>query len=418
MFGDVGVEMSRCKGMRDLLPQEMAGYRRIEAEFRDCCQGWGYQEVRTPTLEYLHLFTAAGTLSPEMLGRVYSFLDWDGWSGERVVLRPDGTIPAARLYVENFENLPVARFSYVENVFAFEGTGSESRERWQCGAEFIGGSKLEGDVELISLALETMARLDIGPVELRVAHAGVLRILLESLGLSGEQGAEFLDQVFAGNTGVLSDLEASHPEAMRQMELIFGLKGSSPGYIENLRGALTASLPALETSFDELARIAELLTGLGYDYQIDFTSGRGFEYYTGVIFSFYCSGRRLGGGGRYDELVSLVGGKDVCASGFALYSDELINLIAEVPPRERILLRRPGDAEHLKASLEVSRALRDAGYVAEFDLGFRETTGFRWIVDMSGDDGIELTDVASGEKWRRTSCAELLELLQGATCRQ
>jgi histidyl-tRNA synthetase len=139
----------------------MAKFRRIEAEFRDCCLGWGYQEIRTPILEYLHLFTSAGTLSPDMLARVYSFLDWDGWSGERVALRPDGTIPAARLYVENFQNLPIAKFFYVENMFAFEGTGKESRERWQCGAELIGGSKAEGDVELISMALEAMGKLGI-----------------------------------------------------------------------------------------------------------------------------------------------------------------------------------------------------------------------------------------------------------------
>ncbi|HIE17777.1 MAG TPA: ATP phosphoribosyltransferase regulatory subunit, partial [Dehalococcoidia bacterium] len=91
----------KCKGARDLLPRDTKAFRFIEELFRKSCASWGYQEVRTPTLEYLHLFTAAGTLTPHMLSKVYSFLDWDGWSGERVVLRPDGTIPVARLYVEN-----------------------------------------------------------------------------------------------------------------------------------------------------------------------------------------------------------------------------------------------------------------------------------------------------------------------------
>jgi len=87
--------------MRDLLPADMVKFRRVEEVFRRCSSRWGYDEVRTPTLEYIHLFTAVGTLTPGMLGRVYSFLDWDGWSGERVVLRPEGTIPIARLYTEN-----------------------------------------------------------------------------------------------------------------------------------------------------------------------------------------------------------------------------------------------------------------------------------------------------------------------------
>jgi histidyl-tRNA synthetase len=410
------MKVPRCKGMRDLMPQDMAKFRQIEAEFRNCCLGWGYQEIRTPVLEYLHLFTSAGTLSPDMLGRVYSFLDWDGWSGERVVLRPDGTIPVARLYVENFQALPIARLFYVENMFAFEGTGKESRERWQCGAEVIGGSKPEGDVELISIALEAVGKLGIGPVEVRLAHAGLLKTFLEELGLSGEEEADVLDQIFSGNPGVLGDLKGRNPEKEKQLQLLFGLKGTSPGFVENLKSVFSSSLPALESSLDELARIADLLTGLGCSYQIDFTSGRGFEYYTGVIFGFYSSARRLGGGGRYDELIPLVGGKDVRASGFALYIDELMGLVKEVARRERILVRAKDD-EGLKASLEVARVLRDAGYIAEFDLGYEETTEFRWIVDMRSGEGIELIDQTSGEKQRTFSSADLLGLLEEAGCR-
>ena len=68
----------KCKGARDLLPKDMQAFRFIEDAFSKSCLRWGYREVRTPTLEYLHLFTAAGTLTPSMLGKVYSFLDWDG----------------------------------------------------------------------------------------------------------------------------------------------------------------------------------------------------------------------------------------------------------------------------------------------------------------------------------------------------
>ncbi len=410
------MKVPRCKGTRDLLPGDMARFRHIEAEFRDCCLGWGYQEIRTPVLEYLHLFTSAGTLSPDMLGRVYSFLDWDGWSGERVVLRPDGTIPAARLYVENFQNLPIAKLFYVENMFAFEGTGEESRERWQCGAELIGGSKPEGDVELLSLGLEAIARLGIDPVEIRLAHAGLLKAFLEGLGLSGEQEAEVLDQIFSGNMDVLVDIKGRNPELEKQLQLLFGIKGSSPSFVENLRSVCAPSLPALEPSLNELARIASLLTGLGFGYRIDFTSGRGFEYYTGIIFGFYSSGRRLGGGGRYDELIPLVGGGSVCASGFALYVDELMDLAEEMPRRERILVKAK-DGEGLKDSLEVARLLRGAGYIAEFDLGYKETSGFRWIVDMRAGKGIELIDQVSGKKRRKSSPAGLLKFLEEAGCK-
>ena len=61
----------RCPGMRDLLPEQMLLYRRVEEDFARVCASWGYAEVRTPTIEYLHLFTAAGTLSPQKIGRAH-----------------------------------------------------------------------------------------------------------------------------------------------------------------------------------------------------------------------------------------------------------------------------------------------------------------------------------------------------------
>jgi histidyl-tRNA synthetase len=253
-------------------------------------------------------------------------------------------------------------------------------------------------------------------VELRLAHAGLMKTFLEGLGLSGENGADVLDQVFSGNLGVLNALKDGKPELAKNLQLLFGLKGNSTGFVENLRGALCASLPALEPSLDELARISNLLTSLGCSYQIDFTSGRGFEYYTGSIFGFYSSGRRLGGGGRYDKLIPLVGGKDICASGFALYIDELMDLLGEVPRPERVLIRVK-DAESLKPSLRLARQLRDAGYIVEFDLGYKKVTDFRWIVNVRGGNKIELLDRSSGKKLRKSSPAGLLNLLEEARCK-
>ncbi len=162
------MKVQRCKGTRDLSPEEMTRFRLIEGVFRDCCLKWGYQEVKTPTIEYLHLFTSAGTLTSSMLGRVYSFLDWDGWSGERVVLRPDGTIPIARLYIDTMKGKGLAKLFYVTNTFIFEETGKKTRERWQCGTELIGVSSSLSDAELVLLALEVLQKLGLKDIELRL----------------------------------------------------------------------------------------------------------------------------------------------------------------------------------------------------------------------------------------------------------
>ncbi len=169
--------------MRDLFPEDMAKFRLISELFRDACLKWGYEEVRTPTLEYLHLFTSAGTLTPGMLGKVYSFLDWDGWSGERVVLRPDATIPVARLYSESMADIELAKLFYIVNTFIFEAEGKKNRERWQLGAELIGMGSPMADVELISLSMEILKRLGFDKVGLKLSHAGLTRGILQKLGL-------------------------------------------------------------------------------------------------------------------------------------------------------------------------------------------------------------------------------------------
>ncbi|MDP6511502.1 MAG: ATP phosphoribosyltransferase regulatory subunit [Dehalococcoidia bacterium] len=308
--------------MRDMLPQDMRQFRRVEDQFRQCCVQWGYQEVRTPLLEYLHLFTATGTLTPDMLNRVYSFLDWDGWSGERVVLRPDGTIPAARLYITEMAQRTTARLFYVQDVLSFGATGTESREKWQAGVEVMGGRSPQAEVELVSLALEVLEGLGLKP-ELRLGHMGLLRSLLEELEVTEE---EVVDR-FTAQEGLLWErLRDSRPE-MGEALALAKLEGRSPGFLENLGSVLLPHLPILRQPLEEFSAIARLLTSLDCPYAIDLGLGSGFEYYTGAVFHFYCGDVRVGGGGRYDNLIPLLGGKAVPATGFALYVDRIMSMV-------------------------------------------------------------------------------------------
>ena len=199
---------NRCQGMKDILPAEMAAFRLVEGICRESCRKWGYREVRPPTIEYLNLFTSAGTLTPDRLGKVYSFLDWDGWSGERVVMRPDGTIPIARFYVCTEGADQLAKLFYVTNVFVFEETGKETREKWQCGVELIGAGSIVADIELISLALEVLKKAGIKNIRLRLSHAGLIRALLEKFGLSEEEQAKVFDDILDGDEKVLARMKA------------------------------------------------------------------------------------------------------------------------------------------------------------------------------------------------------------------
>lgn len=244
------MQIERCKGFNDLGPEDMARFRAVERAFLESAQARDYSEVRTPTLEYLYLFTSAGTLTPGMLRRVYSFLDWDGWSGERVVLRPDATIPVARLYIERLADRKPARLCYVTSTFVFEETGTKSRERWQCGAELIGAGAPMADAELVALALESLNRLGLKDVELRLSHAGLIRDLLSSLGLSPSEQSRVFDQLLDRGPAALDDVKSTKPTIVEALKHLFGTKGSSPVFLKNIRALFPQELPCFESSLD------------------------------------------------------------------------------------------------------------------------------------------------------------------------
>jgi len=401
----------RCKGMRDLSPAEMAVFRFIEGVFREACLNWGYREVRTPTLEYLHLFTSVGTLTPGMLGRVYSFLDWDGWSGERVVLRPDGTIPVARLYIGDMEKEKLAKLFYVASTFIFEATGRKTRERWQCGAELIGVSSPSADVELALLVLEVLRKLKIDGVKLKLSHAGLIRALLARLGLSSEEQARVFDRILDGDGRALAELKLRPPE-LETLSALLGLKGKSSAFVKKLK-SLLADLAGLKPGIDDLVSVAGLLEVLGADYQIELASGRGFEYYTGVIFQIFKGKDKVGGGGRYDALIPLMGGKDVPASGIALYLDRLMEMVKPEALAEikalRVLVR--AEPEAAKEGFSLVARLHDAGYRAEFNLGAQSRAGFDWTLDIRSKAPKFILTGRAKQRFEAKTVSEVLKLL-------
>ncbi len=413
------MRVQRCKGMRDLYPEEMTLFRLVEGVFRDCCFKWGYQEVRTPTIEYLHLFTSAGTLTPSRLGKVYSFLDWDGWSGERVVLRPDGTIPVARLYTESLEDKGLARLCYATNIFIFEETGGKTRERWQCGAELIGAGSPLADAELISLSLEVLKKLGLKGVELRLSHAGLVKALLVKLGLSSEEQNRMFDRILDGDVEALARVSREKPELESALLPLLSLKGQSSGFLKNLSAFLAQNMPEISPHLNDFLQIVALLEALECSYQIDIASGAGFEYYTGMIFQLFAGGEKIGGGGRYDALIPAMGGGDVPASGFALYLDRLMNLVkpeviaGSVP--QRIMVRvRSADAATMKAAFHIASSLRGAGYVAELDLDGKEPAGLRWLIEVRSQAPLFTLWDKVESRWVEASTAdEVLKLLEG-----
>jgi len=401
----------RCAGMRDILPDEMRRFRRVEEAFRTACLGWGYDEVRTPVLEHLHLFTTAGTLSPQMLGRVYSFLDWDGWSGERVVLRPDSTIPAARLYTESLDGGRVAKLFYVQNVFRF-AEGDESREDWQCGVELIGESQPHGDIELVLLAREVLGRLGL-EADVRLSHPGLVRAVLARAELDPSQQLALYDRILDGDDSALAELQGRLPEVGASLEMLLGIEGEGRAYLGNLRSAFLKAIPQMEAPLDELEIVAGALEKLGGRILISAAMVRNFEYYTGPAFQLEVLGRRVGGGGRYDALVSLIGDRPAPASGFALEAGLLAGLLADGEPPRRLpatVIARAADGASLASAFRLAAALRERGLAVQV-AGSPPDGGAR--VEVSGE--VFAVTAVAGKARKVDSVEAVVEALREAS---
>jgi histidyl-tRNA synthetase len=352
-----------------------------------------------------------------MLNKVYSFLDWDGWSGERVVLRPDGTIPVARLYIENSSKQDIARYFYVTTVFAFEESGKENREQWQCGVELLGDTNSTSDTEIIMLAVDILRTLDIGDIKIQLSHAGMLKALLKDMQLSPEKEARLLTHIRDGDWEVLTKTKTVDSKVNRLITLLYDLRGKSSGFLENLK-ALPETSPELKAELDNFSEITRILDILKVKYRIDITSTTGFEYYTGLCFKFLVEDKKIGGGGRYNDLVPLVGGKKTPACGLALYMDPLMSLLRSKPDKNIVsnvvVKGTTSIPETIKSCFELSQTLRNAGYATKLDFS-NYKSDWRWIVSAQQEPSPFIVIDQSGDlETRADSIEEVIQIIRSS----
>jgi histidyl-tRNA synthetase len=350
-----------------------------------------------------------------MLSKVYSFLDWNGWSGERVVLRPDGTIPIARLYINNLSEHEIARLFYITNIFAFEESDRVNRERWQCGAEFLGGAGFAADVEIILLAQEVLHKLALKDIEMRLSHAGLVKALIKELKLGSGEEAKITNRVLDGDWQALTQAKSITPQLSKLLSQLLSLKGKSTSLLQNVRALFPGVSPNFKSSLEDFMSITTLLDSLNCDYGIDIRALWGFEYYTGVCFHLLAHGEKIGGGGRYDNLVPLMSGRNIPACGFALYADPIMKLLPlEGRGEGRILVKgEKPTTEVARTCFALAQSLRDAGYTVELGSAGQEESDYRWTILVSGKgpSPFVVTDCKQKQRRDATSVAEILNVL-------
>jgi ATP phosphoribosyltransferase regulatory subunit len=307
------------QGVQDLLIDDCLLRRTIENQLIDTFIQWGYMEISSPALEYYDLFTR-----PEILAdgdKMFKLIDADG---RILVLRPDCTIPMARIVATKMKEFVYPlKLCYVADVFRIDQEqAGKKREFRQAGVELFGVTSVKGDAEVLVTAIESLHGLGLKHVTVELGSIKFLKALFAELKLTEDQQQNVVDLLEEKNvTGLqeFADENGFNPSYKPLIARLPRLFGSPAEILDEL--AQFPMTPAMNEAVQELTATIDLVDeyGLGQYLGIDLGMVSQLDYYTGIIFKGFTRdlGTVLLSGGRYDALLGNFG--MACpATGFAL----------------------------------------------------------------------------------------------------
>ncbi len=350
------------KGMHDVLWPESARWERLVARFAALVEGAGYGLAITPIVEHVGIFNRGIGEGSDVVGKeMYTFVDRDG---QVMALRPEGTAPVVRAYVQHHP-VPPWKAWYVAPSFRHENPQhGRYRQHFQLGVEALGPSDADLDVEVIALAFDFIASLGLHQVILKVhsmgnevCRPGYVELLRAFLAehrsqLCGPHQARF-------EQNPLRVLDCKTPECEDVTE-------AAPRFVDNL----------CEPCAAHFARVRAGLDALDVPFVVDHRLVRGFDYYTRTTFEFASGAidaaqNALGGGGRYNGLVEMLGGPPTPGIGFGLGIERILIacdaegvFATEAPPLHAYVIDVTGGESAVLLTAELRRA------------GFRVDRGF------------------------------------------
>ncbi len=353
-----GRKLAAVKGMNDIFPPESAQWEWFEQHVRDVMDRYAYGSIRTPIVEHTQLFVkGTGETTDIVEKEMYSFED--RLNGEQLTLRPENTPGVVRAAIEhNMTYDGGKRLYYIGPMFRHERPQrGRYRQFYQVGAEALGFAGAEVDAELIVLASQLLERLGL-PGE---------RVELNSLGLPAERQqhrvaliahferhAELLDadaqrRLHSNPLRILDTKNPAMQDLVAQAPQLLGFLGD-------------ASLKHFQT-------VQSLLTACGVPWSVNPRAVRGLDYYSHTVFEFVTdelgAQGTLCGGGRYDGLFEVLGGKPTAAVGWGMGIERVLELVrvrgmAAVAPAPDAYAVIPDEA-HLTVAFQTIHALRRAG---------------------------------------------------------
>ncbi len=381
--------------------KELASIRHVERAVRDVSKRYGYEEVETPAFEQLELFTKKSGGS--VVKQLYAFKDK---SGREIALRPELTAPVVRLYINQLKAAPKpVKLCYFGACFRYE---EPQAHRWrqflQSGAEIIGSARGEADAEVIALSDEVMRELGLSDYELRIGHIRLLREVLARAGVKGDFQDPIMRAIDSRDENRLKEeFDRARFKAAdeRLIRSLIALRGSSK--VLERAGKLVARLPKAQAALKNLREILGYARSLGVGkFTIDLGIARGLEYYTDLVFELYVNGVQVAGGGRYDELVELLGGDPCPAVGVGFGIDRIAGALLKrgmiIPPARLDCVILPASEEMLGESLKIVGELRRAGLLVDLDLMGRKLSKAIAHADVRGAKNVVIVGAKDIEK--------------------
>jgi histidyl-tRNA synthetase len=378
------------RGTYDVLGEQALRRAALEARARSILEGAGYERIETPIFEATELFARGVGESTDIVRKEMFTLEDQG--GRSLTLRPEGTAPVCRAYVEHgmHKRRQPVKLWYLSSFFRHErAQAGRYRQFWQVGAEAIGSEDPAVDAEAISLLTALLAQTGVRGLRLRLSSLGSLH--------SRHEYRERLQAYLRANEASLSEevrsrielnplraFDSEHPGTRRVMD-------SAPLLLEHLS----------EQDAEHFAQVRELLDVAGVAYELDPTLVRGLDYYTRTVFEFTSDAlgaqSGVGGGGRYDGLVEQLGGPPTPGMGWAA-GIERIMLAGEVdggaaagaaqaPPSApvELFVALDGPRKQLRAAaFALLSEARSAGLSAQMELGERSLKGQLGHADALG----------------------------------
>jgi histidyl-tRNA synthetase len=385
------------RGTFDILPEQARIRAEVERTARELLEAAGYGRIETPTFEATELFArGVGEATDIVQKEMYSF---DDGGGRSLTLRPEGTAPVCRAYVEHgMHKLPQpVRLYYLSSFFRAERPqAGRYRQFWQLGIEALGSVDPAVDAETIALLATILARLGVSDVRLR----------LSSLGSPATRAAYREDL----GAYLRAHVDALAPAVRERIELnpLRAFDSDDPGTREVMAGAprLLDRLDADDAA--HFAAVRELLDRAGVAHEIDSTLVRGLDYYTRTLFEFTSDalGAQSGvaGGGRYDGLIEQLGGPPTPGIGWAAGIERILMASPErpaAPPALDLYVAFEHARADAFATLTDARA---AGLAAQMELAGRslkgqlkqaERLGARFVAVVEGES-VRLRDLRAG----------------------